>query len=301
MDTIKELDMFPYFYCANFIHKSMIIRNDSYPEEFSRDHPFASYISTMVACFAGNIMSNALLGLPIVDPWSDTQLVIMASIMWYLINYSPFDVFHKIYSIMPAELMIGLMVEIYRCNKIYEGINLASDKYSESPFVIIAIGTVSGNGIRFIEMLHRLVRGLWSPDEVEFMMPSCDTRSSLIASILFWKFYNDVTSCFYVMVLSYLIIMKLLCIWMGNPYSMVENLIYKLTIGVWYSLSGLVFRKSIEMPAMEIDVTEIIPDPLPAPDPIPEPDPEPPSPCTFGSAAGKRGKRSRSRSKTRRR
>lgn len=290
METIKDMDMFPYFYAANFIHKSNIIRDDSYPEEFSREHPFASYISTMIACFAGSMLSNGLLGLPVIDPWSDTQLVLLATIMWYLVNFSPFDIFHGISLKLPAQLIIGIMVEMYRCNKIYEGINLGFDKYNESAFIILSIGTISGNGIRFIEMIHRLVRGLWSPEEVEFMMPSCDTRASFVASLLFWKFYDDITPCIYTGVLCYLLVMKFMCISVGNPYSMVENLIYKMTIGAWASFSGFLSKKGIDLPEIEIEIADLIPDD-PMPDPIPDPEPEPepdPSPCSLNRSRRRR-------------
>lgn len=295
-ETIKELEMYPYFYCANFIHKSSIIRDDSCPENFSRDHPFASYISTMVACFAGKMLANGLLGLPIVDPWGESANVLLATIMWYLMNYSPFDIFHTFTAFMPVELVLGIMVEIFRCNRIYEGVNLAFDKYDSSPLIILSIGTICGNGIRFIELAHRLVRGLWTPNEVEFMMPTCNTRASFLVSLIFWAFHDDITPCLYTMALFLLLVLKCMCFWVGNPYFMLENLIYQLTIGVWDFISRLLSKKGMELPEIQIelpDSTEIIPGPAPAPAPEP-------SPCS--SAVVKRPRReSRSRSRSRKR
>lgn len=242
---IRDLEMFPYFYGANFIHKSSIIRCDACPDNFSRQHPFASYISTMVACFAGNMLANSLLGLPIVDPWGDSTNVLMATVTWYLMNYSPFDIFHTLSKLLPLRVIVGVMVEIFRCNRIYEGVNLGFERYDNSPLIILSIATICGNGIRFIELIHRLIRGLWNPNEVEFMMPSCDTRASFIVSLIFWMFYYDMSDNIYAIALALLLVLKGLCVWVGNPYCMVENLLYQLTIGIWETVSRLVFKKEM--------------------------------------------------------
>lgn len=256
-EAIMELEMFPMFYAANFIDKSNVIRDDSTPSEFSREHPFASWVSTMAACFSQKMLGNALLAIPIIDPWQDSRLVVMATIIWYFINFSIFDMVHKVSRFRVTQVIVGIMVEIFRVNQIYDGVNVAMEKYDNAPFIALSIGTLSGNGIRFMLLIHRLCRGIWIPEDVEFMTPSCDTRSSLVASFIFWYVHGDMFPEVYMRVLIFLLIMKALRLWKINPYRFIENFIYHLTIGIWDTLSSFRTRKvDVEIPE-EIELPKL--------------------------------------------
>lgn len=246
METIMDTEMYPYFYAANFIHKSNIVRDDSTPLDFSRHHPFASWASTMLACFAHKMLVNAALAIPIIDPWQDSRQVVMATIIWYLINYSIFDITHTVTKLRIVQLVVCIMVELFRTQQIFEGVNLAMEKYSSSPFIALSIGTISGSGVRFMLLVHRLFRGIWIPEDVEFMTPSFDTRSSFVAALVFWNAYGDVTSNVYLSVCVFLLMVKAMTLWFGNPFSFAEKLLFNLTIGVWDRMSRLFSRKKAE-------------------------------------------------------
>lgn len=249
---VMDLEMFPLFHAANFIHKSNLVRDDSTQSEFSRDHPFASWASTMVACFSQKMLANSLLAVPIIDPWQDSRLVVMATIIWYLINYSLLDIIHTLTKIRFVQMIVAIMVEWFRTNQIYEGVNLAMEKYDSAPFIALTIGTISGNGIGFMLLIHRLFRGIWIPEDVEFMTPSCDTRSSFIASVIFWYSHADMRPDIYLRVLVFLLVIKALTLWLFNPFRLVEKLIFSLTIGLWDTLSKILSRKKVvEVPSEE--------------------------------------------------
>lgn len=257
-----SLEMYPFFDLANFIHKSNVIREDAGANTFSREHPFASWAATMVACFAQKMLANALLAEPIVDPWQDSALVIMATMTWYLLNYSPFDIVYNCTKMLPCPIILAVMVEIYRENQIYEGVMNAGGKgiLDCSPLYVLTIGTIYGNGLRFLLLLLRLIRGVWTPEEIEFMTPSCDTRSSFIASLAFYMI-DDITPNIYLLVLVFLLAMKAMRLWMCNPFSYVESLLYHATIGVWDKVSSKVMPKEVEA------VVAAVPE-APAPTPV---------------------------------
>lgn len=260
-DWYWSLEMYPFFDLANCLHKAIAIREDSGSNTFSREHPFASWIATMVACFAQKMLANALLARPIVDPWADSALVVMATMTWYLINYSPFDIVYNVTQKIPCPLIIAVMVEVYRENQIYEGTMNASGLILDySPLYVLTIGTIYGNGLRFLLLIHRLIRGVWTPEEIEFMTPSCETRMSFVASLIFYMVY-DVTPTIYLCVFFFLLTMKAMTLWVPNPFSYVETLLYNGTIGVWDRISSK---------AMPKEVAAVAPAPAPAPTSAPK-------------------------------
>jgi hypothetical protein len=49
---------------------------------FQRKHPFSSWVASMLVCFAGSLIANALLGEPIATPFKDHTQLVTASIVW---------------------------------------------------------------------------------------------------------------------------------------------------------------------------------------------------------------------------
>ena len=64
------------------------------------------------------------------------------------------------------------MKEIYRCKKVFDGVNHASKLYPNSFLIMVLIGTLKGNGAGFTKLFERLMRGVWTPTSSEFMQPS---------------------------------------------------------------------------------------------------------------------------------
>lgn len=191
-NTILKLEMFPYFEICHAIMCCLHIKSDfgqNINEKgaivFSRKHPLSCWLSCMFSIFSGSILANFLLNEPIVGAFKDTQQVLLATAVWYLLFYSPFDTAYKLCNFLPFKLIIACLKEVNRCHKIHHGILYASKIYPNSYFIIVLIGTVKGNGAGILKVMERMFRGIWQPSAIEFIHPKFATKASIAASILF--------------------------------------------------------------------------------------------------------------------
>lgn len=214
---------------------------------FSRKHPLSCWLSCMLSTYSGTILANFLLNEPIVGAFKNTQQVLLASAVWYLIFYSPFDLVYKLCNFLPIKLILSSMKEINRCHKIHHGVLHAARIYPSSYFIIVLIGSVKGNGSGFLKVLERMFRGLWTPNAIEFMQPTFATKASIAASILFLvDKKTDLLSAphalVYSVVVFVLIYFKLSSILLGiqNPFGPFENLFCAVFFGgIWDALEQM--------------------------------------------------------------
>jgi hypothetical protein len=188
--VVSKLKMYPYFDISNYILMCTMVRDDNYPANsgsvpFSRKHPLACYISSMLLCFAGSIFANFLVGEPLITSFKNNEDVLTASIVWYLINYSPFDVVYKLCKFLPFKLLIYCLKEVQRANKVHHGVLHAMKHYPDAYVIIALIGVVKGAGYYYMRIIERLVRGYWVPTTHEILQPSFVTKGSLAAAIVF--------------------------------------------------------------------------------------------------------------------
>ncbi|XP_074640900.1 trimeric intracellular cation channel type 1B.1-like isoform X3 [Tubulanus polymorphus] len=254
--TLTKLKMWPYFDIANFILMSLMVREDS-PQTgssiFSRKHPLACWISSMLLCFGGSILANFLLGEPILTPFKNHHAILVASIVWYVINYSPFDLAYKISHFLPVKICIYILKEIQRTRKIYEGIIIASKLYPGSYIIIAIIGVVKGAGAGQLLLLQRIIRGVWIKEHNEFLRPSFVTKASLLSSIVFIcereKFLTAPHVLIYFGIAMFLIYFRLSSLLLGihDPFVPFENLFCAIFMGgMWDALKRAVQRNKPE-------------------------------------------------------
>lgn len=86
---LKHLKMFPYFEIAHSLLSAIAVRQDLAfnAKDFSRRHPLACWISTMLVMFAGDMIFNGLLGEAILSPFQNTSEIIVGTIVWYVFAY----------------------------------------------------------------------------------------------------------------------------------------------------------------------------------------------------------------------
>ena len=60
----------------------------------------------------------------------------------------------------------------YRAKKVFDGVNHAAKMFPNAYVIMIIIGAVKGNGEAFVRVGERLLRGVWTPEAVEFLRPS---------------------------------------------------------------------------------------------------------------------------------
>ena len=254
-NKVLKLDMFPYFEIAHVILVCLSVKSDfghGINEKgaliFSRKHPLACWLSCMFSTFSGTILTNFLLNEPIIGAFKDTQQVLLATAVWYLMFYSPFDIVYKVCNFLPFKLIIASMKEVNRCHKIHNGVMHASRIYPSSYFIIILIGTVKGNGAGFLKVMERMFRGIWQPSAIEFIQPTFATKASIAASVLFivdkkTDLISAPHALVYFGVVIFLVYFKLSSMLLGinDPFGPFENLFCAIFFGgIWDALEQMI-------------------------------------------------------------
>lgn len=97
-NQVIKLKMFPYFDIAHSLLCALAVREDlgAGAQAFSRKHPLACWLSTMLVIFAGGMVANGLLGEPILAPLKNSPQLYVATVVWYIVFYTPFDIGYKV-------------------------------------------------------------------------------------------------------------------------------------------------------------------------------------------------------------
>jgi len=184
---LMEVDMFPTFFLAHFIIASILVREDSKDlgPTFRQDHPFTMWFCAIVAGLAGGFVVNFMFGDPLIELVKETSLIVFLTFVWYMMNYSPFDIVYKAAMSPLVILPASVLQECMRVRFIYLGLQKAAQLYPGSYFIIIAGGAINGNGYGFIKLVERLIRGKWTPKENDLLQVSYFTKSGIYASLVF--------------------------------------------------------------------------------------------------------------------
>ncbi|XP_063707694.1 trimeric intracellular cation channel type 1B.1 [Culicoides brevitarsis] len=264
-NQVVKLKMFPYFDVAHSLLCALSVKEDlgSGAHQFSRKHPLSTWLSTMLVVFAGGMVTNGLLGEPILAPLKDTPQVIVATLCWYIVFYTPFDIGYKFAKFLPIKIIASVMKEIYRAKKIHDGVVHAGKLYPTAYIIMITIGTLKGNGAGFTKLFERLMRGCWTPSAMEFLQPTFYTKASLVASIIFVldkksDLISAPHSLVYFGIVIFLVYFKLSSLLLGihDPFVPFENLICALFFGgIWDSLSKIINHNQAKEEAKEVKKT----------------------------------------------
>lgn len=250
--VVTKLKMYPYFDLAHCILMCISVREDILPQQgsgspqthmFPRKHPLSSWLASMIVCFGGSILANLLLGEPIITPFKDHQAILLATVVWYFVNYSPFDIVYKMAKFLPVKLIICILKETQRAHKVYHGVLVTAKLYPSSYLIIVLIGTIKGSGSGFLKNFQRLVRGIWIPGSNEVLQPSFTLKASIVASIIFLcerlNYIAIPHPLIYFGVVLFFIYFKVSSIILGihDPFSPFENLFCAIFMGgMWDAL-----------------------------------------------------------------
>ncbi|XP_065364891.1 trimeric intracellular cation channel type 1B.1 [Calliphora vicina] len=251
-NQVIKLKMFPYFDIAHSLLAALAVREDlgSNAQAFSRKHPLACWLSTMLVIFSGAMVANGLLGEPILSPLKNTPQLMVGTVVWYMVFYTPFDIGYKVAKFLPIKVVASAMKEIYRAKKVYDGVSHAAKLYPNAWIIMIIIGTLKGNGAGFTKLFERLIRGAWTPTAMEFMQPSFYTKASLLASIIFvldkkTDWISAPHALVYFGIVIFMVYFKLSSILLGihDPFLPFENLCCAIFFGgIWDSLAKILGR-----------------------------------------------------------
>ncbi|XP_041984397.1 trimeric intracellular cation channel type 1B.1 [Aricia agestis] len=248
-NQVIKLKMYPYFDIAHSLLCALAVREDlgAGAQAFSRKHPLACWLSTMLVIFAGGMVANGLLGEPILAPLKNTPQLVIGTVTWYIVFYTPFDIGYKVGKFLPVKIVASVMKEIYRAKKVYDGVTHAAKLYPSAYVIMVIVGTLKGNGAGFTKLIERLVRGAWTPTAMETMQPSFYTKASLVASVIFvLDKKTDLISAphalVYFGIVIFFVYFKLSSILLGihDPFVPFENLFSALFLGgIWDSLAKI--------------------------------------------------------------
>ena len=199
----------------------------------------------MCSIFSGGILSNFLLGEPILGVFKNSNSLMLATVVWYLIFYSPFDMIYRFCKFLPVKIILATMKEVIRCKKVHDGVAHAAKLYPSGYVIMAMVGTIKGNGAAFMRLIERILRGVWTPNAVEIMAPTFATKASLAASIIFiidkkTDYISVPHSLIYFGIVIFFAYFKLSSMLLGihDPFVPFENLFCAIFMGgVWDALA----------------------------------------------------------------
>ncbi|XP_022256127.1 trimeric intracellular cation channel type 1B.1-like [Limulus polyphemus] len=265
-NEVTKLKMFPYFEAAHCAIVCMYVKEDlaSGSHMFSRKHPLACWLSCMLSIFAGTILCNFLLGEPALLAFKNSNSLLLATGVWYLMFYSPLDLPYKVCKFLPVKLVLAAVKEVYRCKKVHDGVAHAAMLYPTGYLIMIIAGIVKGNGGAILKLLERLFRGVWTPSAVEFMQPSFPTKACAAASFIFvlnkkTNLISAPSSLVYFGIAIFFVYFKLSSVLLGihDPFVPFENLFCAVFMGgIWDALGHAVPTAKGEHTPIKVDSTK---------------------------------------------
>jgi len=119
---LAHLRMYPVFDTCHYLLTALQVRDDiqqhqTATQNFTRRHPLSCWLSTMLLCFSGSLLSNFLLGESPIKDFVQHQHLLLATICWYLVFYSPFDIITRLLRFIPIRIVVGIAKEIQRTKK----------------------------------------------------------------------------------------------------------------------------------------------------------------------------------------
>jgi hypothetical protein len=113
-------------------------------QNFPRRHPFSCWLSTMLLCFSGSLLSNFLLGESPIKDFVHHQHLLLATICWYLVFYSPFDIIARSLRFTPVRIIVGIAKELQRTKKIHDGVQSTLAIHPDGYVIVVLIGAIKG-------------------------------------------------------------------------------------------------------------------------------------------------------------
>ncbi|UJR37073.1 hypothetical protein I4U23_029777 [Adineta vaga] len=187
---LAHLRMYPVFDTCHYLLTALQVRDDiqqhqSGTQNFTRRHPLSCWLSTMLVCFSGSILSNFLLGESPIKDFVHHQHLLLATVCWYLVFYSPLDLVARLLRFVPIRILVGVAKEIQRTKKVFEGVHSTLAIYPDGYLIVVLIGAIKGCGGSLMSSIDRFFRGVWLPTQTEFLFPSFATKASFISAIIF--------------------------------------------------------------------------------------------------------------------
>ncbi|CAF5120783.1 unnamed protein product [Rotaria magnacalcarata] len=219
-------------------------------QNFTRRHPLSCWLSTVLLCFSGSILTNFLLGESPLKDFIQHQHLLLATVCWYFVFYFPFDFINYLLRFLPIRLVIGIGKEIRRTKTIYDGVRLTLSLYPDSYIIVILIGAIRGCGETIMSSIDRLIRGVWLPAQHEFLFPSFATKACFLSSLVFLLYRIELLrfqhELIYLCVASIFIYVRIITSFFKqyDPFMPFENLSSGLLFNSWIETISDAYRRA---------------------------------------------------------
>ncbi|XP_003911454.1 trimeric intracellular cation channel type B isoform X1 [Papio anubis] len=183
--AFSRTSMFPFFDIAHYLVSVMAVKRQPGAAALAWKNPISSWFTAMLHCFGGGILSCLLLAEPPLKFLANNTNILLASSIWYITFFCPYDLVCQGYSYLPVQLLASGMKEVTRTWKIVGGVTHANSYYKNGWIVMIAIGWARGAGGIIITNFERLVKGDWKPEGDEWLKMSYPSKVTLLGSVIF--------------------------------------------------------------------------------------------------------------------
>ncbi|XP_028660890.1 trimeric intracellular cation channel type B [Erpetoichthys calabaricus] len=181
----SQINMYPLFDIAHYIISVLALKEQAGTADVAQRSPLACWVSAMIYCFGGAMLSSLLLAEPLIAPLSNNTNIFLASFIWYIVFYCPGDLAYKCFTFQPLRLVLAGMKEVTRTWKVVGGVTQGQKYYKDGWLAIIAVGWSRGAGGGLLANFEQLVRGIWKPETNELLKMTYATKVTLIGSVLF--------------------------------------------------------------------------------------------------------------------
>ncbi|CAF0771198.1 unnamed protein product [Rotaria sp. Silwood1] len=252
---LEHIRTYPLLDTCHYLLAALQVRDDIQQHQpatqnFTRRHPLSCWLSTMLLCFSGSILSNFLLGESPIKDFAHHQHLLLATICWYLVFYSPFDIITRLLRFIPIRICVGVGKEIQRTKKLFDGVHTTLAIYPDAYIIVIIIGAIKGCGGSIMSSIDRFIRGIWLPTQHEFLFPTFATKACFISATIFLlehiRIIRFERELIYLCVASMFIYVRLITIFFKqyDPLMPFENLSSGLLFNSWSETISDAYRRA---------------------------------------------------------
>lgn len=222
-------EFYPVFDVCHIVLCCLAVRKET-GRDFAWDRPIVTWASCMISSFAGSLLVNPLLGKPILDAFGNEYLLLVATLIYLVVYFSPLDVGYKLIKLLPIYIVVCTIKEVYRPLKIAKGLKEGAEFKPDSMFVPILIGILKGNGSGFMTPFTRVVRGVWTPDENEIIKASVTSKLCFLVGLAFVMIDAKFSDLVYLSAVGIFVLVKLTTVLNGpvDPVKPFEDLLFRI-------------------------------------------------------------------------
>lgn len=234
-DAVLDFPVFPALWIPHCIMMSLALRNTlgGNWQGFSRQHPMSCFILAILYTFPGGILATAMLAQPVLSFMLNTPFVLAMMGSWYLVFYSPNDLFFQLVTKTGLILPFSGAQDFLRLHLVLSGVQTIHQLHPGSFFYPVVFAICKSSGFMFLKYAeYILANGL----KQAFVIPHHSTKTCILASIVLTlqslgHLPIDIKPLFAILVCISLSFRLLTVLSNWDPYQAFENVFCAIAFG----------------------------------------------------------------------